>query len=240
MLYLAFILGLMGSLHCVGMCGAIVLVLPIKRNSNFITTFFQLFLYFFGKIIAYSTLGIAFGILGKGLFISHYQQEFSILVGVIMLVLGLLSVFHLHFNFLKNSFFFEFNKVKNLLGKQFQKRSFFTPFLIGFFNGFLPCGLVYTALFSALTNIQLTDIVIYMVFFGLGTIPLMVLLYFVKNLLTPTMRKYIQKAIPFTIAIIGILFIMRGLGLNIPLLSPANTSLMIQNSPECIVPMPMP
>lgn len=240
MLYLAFILGLMGSLHCVGMCGAIVLVLPIEQKSHFITKYFQLFLYFFGKIIAYITLGIVFGIVGKGLFISHYQQEFSILIGVVMLVMGLLSVFHLHFNFLKKTFFFEFHKVKILLGKQFQKRNFFTPFLIGFFNGFLPCGLVYTALFSALTNTQLTDIVLYMFFFGLGTIPLMLLIYFIKNLLTPTLRKYIQKLIPFTIALIGILFIMRGLGLNIPFLSPANNSLMIQNFPECIIPMPMP
>ncbi|MDO4764260.1 MAG: sulfite exporter TauE/SafE family protein, partial [Flavobacteriaceae bacterium] len=176
MLYLAFILGIMGSLHCVGMCGAIVLVLPIKQQTHFITKYIQLFLYFLGKIIAYVTLGIAFGILGKGLFISHYQQEFSIFIGVVMLVMGLMSVFHLHFHFLQKSFFFEFQQLKSILGKLFQKRNFFTPFFIGFFNGFLPCGLVYTALFSALTNIQLADIVLYMVFFGLGTIPLMLLL----------------------------------------------------------------
>ena len=61
-------MGLLGSFHCIGMCGPIALMIPVKQN-NFIIKTSQILFYFLGKTLTYSLLGVLFGVLGKGLFI---------------------------------------------------------------------------------------------------------------------------------------------------------------------------
>lgn len=229
-------LGLLGSFHCVGMCGPIALILPLHKNNVWLKAI-QIGLYFVGKTLTYGFLGCLFGFIGKGLFISEYQQNFSIFVGVIMVILGILSVFEIRFKGFQNTIFSGLTPLKSALGKQLHKKTFFTTLFIGFFNGFLPCGLVYTALFSALATANLSDTILYMVFFGIGTMPLMILVIYLGNFLGVSTRKYIQKIIPYAVILVGILFVFRGLGIGIPFISPTNNSLMIQENPECIVPL---
>ncbi len=234
MLWTALILGLAGSLHCVGMCGPIVLMLPVQRKSK-LESFLYILMYHSGRLLAYFTIGILFGLLGKGLFLSGFQQRLSILVGVIMIIIILIpSSLFKKYNFSK-PFYFIIAKIKSKLGFYIKNKSKISSFFIGFFNGYLPCGLVYMALLGAISMATPLWGGIYMVIFGLGTIPLLSILIFAGNFVNLSIRNKIQKAIPVLVVIMGLLFILRGLGLGIPYLSPSDAKLQISNtSANCV------
>ncbi|MDP3313562.1 sulfite exporter TauE/SafE family protein [Lutibacter sp.] len=234
MLWTALVLGLLGSFHCIGMCGPIAFVLPINRKSKPIAAF-QTFLYHFGRIVTYSFIGLLFGIIGKGLYLSGFQQRLSIVVGVLMIVL---IVFPLVFKTIKNPsrpLISIIGKVKSNLGYFLKKKSNSAIFFIGFFNGFLPCGLVYMAIIGSIAAGNYVDGALYMAMFGLGTVPMMTGAIFVGNFITIKVRQKIQKAIPILVIVIGLLFILRGLGLGIPYISPSDANLQLSNNPgHCV------
>src|SRR5213079_1898856 len=101
-------------------------------------------------------------------------------------------------------------KLKTILGSQFKKKSYRSLFTIGLLNGFLPCGMVYVALFGAIAMQSESLGVLYMILFGLGTIPMMSSVLYLQSLLSISVRNKIQKVIPYVAAVIGILFILRG------------------------------
>ena len=125
------------------------------------------------------------------------------------------------------------SKIKTKLGSQFKNKSYKSLFTIGLLNGFLPCGMVYVALFGAIAMQSAGFGVLYMVLFGLGTVPLMSSVVYLNSFLTIPIRNKIQKAIPYVAVVIGVLFILRGLGLGIPYVSPSNMSLFVQQDPNC-------
>ena len=125
------------------------------------------------------------------------------------------------------------SKVKSNLGKALKKKTADTFLTIGFLNGFLPCGLVYMAVFGSIATGSLLEGSLYMILFGLGTIPLMTTAIYLGKLLNQTIKQRIQKAIPVFVVIIGVLFILRGLGLGIPYLSPAPVIEMASSAMEC-------
>ncbi|RXP47082.1 sulfite exporter TauE/SafE family protein [Lutibacter sp. HS1-25] len=234
MLWTAFVLGLAGSFHCIGMCGPIAFVIPVNRSSKSVA-FFQIFLYHFARLLSYSIIGLLFGFIGKGLYLAGFQQRLSILMGAIMIALVLIpaSTFN-KFNFSKPLYKI-IGKVKQKLGSYLTKKSNKALFLIGFFNGFLPCGLVYMALIGSISTGNAIQGAFYMTLFGLGTVPMMTAAVLLGNFINLSIRAKIQKAIPVFIVIIGLLFILRGLGLGIPYISPSDAKLQISNNPtECI------
>jgi sulfite exporter TauE/SafE len=232
MLYTAFFFGLISSLHCIGMCGPIAMMLPVDRN-NPVKKATQIITYHLGRLTAYATIGFIFGLVGKGFFLAGIQQKLSIFIGVAMIVVILIpeKVFA-KYNFSKPVFKL-ISKVKTTLGAQFKNKTYKSLFTIGLLNGFLPCGMVYVALFGAIAMQSESLGVLYMILFGLGTVPLMSSVTYLNSFLTIPIRNKIQKAIPYVAVIIGILFIFRGLGLGIPYLSPSNMSLFVQEQPNC-------
>ena len=114
-----------------------------------------------------------------------------------------------------------------------KKKTLDTFITIGFLNGFLPCGLVYMALFAAIAGGNAINGSLYMAVFGLGTIPLMTTAIYFSHFLKGSARQKIQKAIPVFIIIIGVLFILRGLGLGIPYLSPAPVYDLVSGGVDC-------
>jgi sulfite exporter TauE/SafE len=232
MLYSAFFFGLISSLHCVGMCGPIAMMLPVDRNNQ-AKKVVQIMLYHIGRLTAYSLLGLFFGLLGKGLFLAGIQQQLSIFIGIMMIVFVVIpeKVFA-QYNFSK-PIYKVIAKVKTSLGSQFKNKSFKSLFIIGLLNGFLPCGLVYVALFGAIAMQSETLGVAYMFLYGLGTIPMMSAVVYISNVLSVPMRNKMQKVIPFVAIFIGMLFIIRGMGLGIPFISPGNISLFVQSTPNC-------
>ncbi|MDB4257581.1 sulfite exporter TauE/SafE family protein [Winogradskyella sp.] len=232
MLVSALILGLLGSLHCVGMCGPIAFMLPVDRTNSF-KKISQITTYHFGRLLAYSIIGLAFGLIGKSLYIFGMQQQLSIAIGIIMIILVLIPYKILGKYNLSRPLNKLISKVKSSLGKALKKKTTDTFLTIGFLNGFLPCGLVYMAVFGAVATGNLLEGSLYMVLFGLGTIPLMTTAIYLGKFLNSKVKQRIQKAIPVFIIIIGVLFILRGLGLGIPYLSPAPIVEMATSTLEC-------
>ncbi len=218
----AIILGLLGSFHCIGMCGPIAFMLPVDRTHK-VKQFFQITSYHLGRLFTYSLIGLLFGLLGKGFYFFGFQQQLSILVGVVMILVVLLPTTFQKFNFSKSINKWVM-KVKSSLGKELKKKGNDTFFTIGFLNGFLPCGLVYMAVFGALATTNMLSGSLYMFLFGLGTIPLMTAVVYVGNFANGLVRKRIQQVIPYVVVFIGVLFILRGLGLGIPYISPLPTT----------------
>ncbi|WP_374543235.1 sulfite exporter TauE/SafE family protein [Flavobacterium sp.] len=232
MLYSALIFGLISSLHCVGMCGPIAMMIPLERNNS-AKKVIQIMTYQIGRLSAYAALGLVFGLLGRGFFMAGLQQQLSIFVGVMMILLAVVPENKLaQYNFSKPVYHL-ISKVKQQLGKQLKDKSLKSLYLIGLFNGFLPCGMVYAALFGAIAMSNLSLSIAYMALFGLGTIPLMVTVQHLVQFSQLKFKSQIQKMIPVIMVVIGILFIVRGLGLDIPYLSPSLLDLHVQAEANC-------
>ncbi|WP_025743253.1 sulfite exporter TauE/SafE family protein [Aquimarina pacifica] len=232
MLLSGFILGILGSFHCIGMCGPIAFLLPLDK-TNQTTKFFQILLYHSGRLFAYGLIGLFFGLIGKSLNLLGIQQALSIGIGVTMILLVVLP----HKTITKYNFVTPItrlvSKVKSSLGQALNKKTPDTFLIIGFLNGFLPCGLVYMAVLGAIVTEALLMSSFYMVFFGLGTLPLMTTVVYIGDFLTQKTRQSIQRIIPICIVLIGLLFIIRGLGLGIPYISPKPTTEIVSANFEC-------
>lgn len=230
-------LGLMGSFHCIGMCGPIALALPLNNESWF-NRFSGAFLYNIGRTITYGVLGVLFGLIGAGLSFAGFQKWVSITMGILMIASVLFPGISRNLNTETSSFSF-MRKLRFQIGRLFQKRSNSSLFLIGLLNGLLPCGLVYMALAGALATADLFLSVVFMIMFGLGTIPMLFAVSILGNIATSRLRKIINKLIPVVVIIIGIIFILRGLSLGIPYISPSNDKLELNqdttNSEHCQV-----
>ena len=232
MLYSAFIFGLISSFHCVGMCGPIAMMLPVDRNNE-AKKVTQIITYHIGKLTAYGILGLIFGLLGRSFYLAGLQQQLSIIVGVLIIVVALVpEKIFAKYNFSKPVYKI-ISKVKSSLGQQFKNKSYKSLFTIGLLNGFLPCGMVYVAIFGAIAMQSVSLGVLYMLLFGIGTIPMLTAVIYISNVLSFSFRGTLQKIIPVVAVVIGMLFIIRGLGLDIPYLSPSNMSLFVQSEANC-------
>lgn len=211
-------LGLISSFHCVGMCGPIAFSLPLhylpphKKLTGIL-------LYNFGRAGVYALLGLFFGFIGRQIFLGGFQQWFSIILGVLILLVLIQSLFRkafLHFNFLQKAN----NQLQLFIGRYIQKKQLYGIFLIGAANGLLPCGMVYFAIAGALATGSVLNGVSFMVAFGLGTMPFMILLSYFGFVISISARNTVKRIIPYFIATMGILLILRGMNLGIPYISP--------------------
>lgn len=232
MLWSAFILGLLGSFHCIGMCGPIAFILPVDR-SNSLKKVIQVFTYHFGRLLAYSLIGLFFGLIGRSLYIFGIQQQLSIVIGILMIVAVLFPSQTVNKYKVFQPIYVLVSKVKSALGKTLKKKTTDTFLTIGFLNGFLPCGLVYMAVFASLAMQQAVMGSLYMILFGLGTIPMMTVAIYLGKFLNTKVKQNIQKAIPVAVVLIGLLFVLRGLGLGIPFISPAPIVQSVSNTMNC-------
>jgi sulfite exporter TauE/SafE len=234
LIYAALIFGLLTGFHCIGMCGPIAIALPLNDHS-WPHKIFGSLTYNFGRTVTYTLMGALFGLLGQGLVIAGFQQWLSITIGGAMI----LSVFFpLLFNSLaaKSPLYPLVNKLKHRLGLLFGKKSYPSLLLIGLLNGLLPCGPVYAAIGLSLASGNVVSGAAYMALFGLGTIPIMMTLSLVGNFFTVKVRSKIRKFVPVFIVIMGLWFVMKGLGLGLHLISPPDNKLQVpteQSSGGC-------
>lgn len=231
MLYTAFLFGLLSSFHCVGMCGPIAMMLPVSHN-NPPRKALQVAIYHIGRLSSYTFLGLLFGIFGRGLYLAGFQQNLSIFIGIAILLVIIIPERLIASWTFAQPIYMLLGRAKAKLGQQFKKSSFGSLFTIGILNGLIPCGMVYVAIFGAIGMQNEVYGMLYMLLFGLGTIPLMTAVVYLKAFISISMRNKINKMIPYVAAIVGILFILRGLGLGIPYVSPSNMSLFV-SSAEC-------
>jgi sulfite exporter TauE/SafE len=215
----AISLGLLGSFHCIGMCGPIALALPVHQLST-LKKYFGILLYNLGRITTYTFLGVVFGLLGQSFFLGGFQQILSITIGVLLLISVLISQTK-WFSTPGLSFIYNgINKVKISLANLFNKRGLHFLFLIGLLNGLLPCGLVYLGIAGAIATGNYIAGAQFMFYFGVGTVPVMYAVAFLGQFITLKYRNHIRHSMPYVVSIMAILLIVRGLNLGIPYLSP--------------------
>ena len=224
-LYIAALMtGLVGSLHCIGMCGPIAVALPLGNKSWF-HKFFGSIIYNTGRVATYALLGVIFGLLGQGIEMAGLQQWASIGLGIVLILSVLFPVlFKGRVNI--DRFFFGFaGKLIGRFRKLFSISSYPSLLVIGLLNGLLPCGLVYVAIAGAINTNDIVNGAIYMIIFGVGTIPIMASIPVVGNLIGTNIRKRFKGVVSAFIIILGIIFILRGLSLGIPYISPPSKML---------------
>ena len=219
MIWAGFIFGIAGSFHCVGMCGPIAMALPFGGSSGW-RYFAGRLLYNGGRILTYAALGALAGAFGKSLQMAGLQQTISIISGVLILLLLVMpaTLKGRAGSLLGTERFMLW--LRKQLGYYFQKNSFGCLFMIGLMNGLLPCGFVYIALAGAFSVPGIGGAMLYMALFGMGTFPLMFLVSLSGKLISLKVRAGFNKAVPYIGMCLAILFIVRGLGLGIPYLSP--------------------
>lgn len=219
MLWSAFLIGLFGSFHCIGMCGPIALALPVQKNSR-LNLIVGRILYNIGRAITYAAIGLLFGLVGQSLSLAGLQQSVSIIAGVLILLMVLLpSKVSQKLYLLKPAYGFT-NFLKRKFGTLLKRKSVTSTFLIGLLNGFLPCGLVYIAVAGAIASGSYFDGAVYMFVFGIGTLPIMLAVSLAGNFISLNVRKRINKLIPTFMIVLAFLFILRGMNLGIPYVSP--------------------
>lgn len=216
MFWLAFITGIVGSLHCVGMCGPIMLILPTSPDK--FTDFFNKFIYQIGRISAYALLGVFIGIIGGELVLAGLQQYLSIITGIILLMLALGYVIPNNFQLPLISKWKSWISI-TFSSKLNSNKTINFP-ILGFLNGLLPCGLVYVALVTALNVDFYYHGAFYMAFFGLGTLPVMLGLAIFKGYFQSRLKGSFSKIYPAFTFLIACLLVLRGLNLGIPYISP--------------------
>ena len=216
-----FLFGFLGSLHCIGMCGPIALALPTSPVSNWSLINGRV-LYNFGRVFTYAMLGLLFGLIGSRLYMYGFQQIVTIALGSVI-ILWVIIPSKLKNKIRSISGFNSFTtRLKNVFMPLFRKRTNLSMFFIGVLNGFLPCGFVYIAIAGALAVSSTSPVngMLFMALFGLGTVPAMLGTSIAGNLLSFNIKRKFSKIAPIFAVILAVIFILRGLNLGIPFISP--------------------
>jgi sulfite exporter TauE/SafE len=214
---LAFLMGLLGSLHCAVMCGPLMLSLPLQKTS-YLKSAFQLLLYQFGRVLIYTLMGVLVGWIGSSFTIFANQQTLSLIIGIVLIIFVILQFSGWYSKSIGNLQYRIVAPISKLMGKLFGLPLW--GFFAGLLNGLIPCGMVYLALATALNSASLTGGATFMFLFGLGTTPLMLMISLGGIYLKSYIKFDTRRLIPYFMLFIGVLFIMRSADLGIPFLSP--------------------
>lgn len=223
------VLGLAGSLHCVGMCGPLVLMMPSGWLGSVV--------YHLGRTFTYVLMGLLAGLMFQVVDIRAFQSEFSIGVGLVFLVMWVYQRWGWRIERLvggsgKGSAvdLGESQSLGFLSGLRARVLTLYASAMkggdlrwravAGFANGLLPCGLVYGALMAAVGQGTTGGSMFLMMGFGLGSMPSLFVLGLVGSRIGSRVRKYWSKLLPWWLLLMGIWFVLRGLNLGIPYLSP--------------------
>ncbi len=214
-----FAFGFLGSLHCIGMCGPIVLALPVGTQRMFRYTVGRL-LYNLGRVVTYSIMGGVLGLVGAGLSFAFLQQNVSIIAGATILLAMVVRRFS---RVALPSPLSPAHLLLRLQGKiaSLLRESALPPlFFLGVLNGVLPCGFVYLAITTAAVTADVFQGMLFMTGFGIGTMPAMVGFSFFPRLVSRGLRAKISRILPAFTILVGVLLIVRGMNLGIPFISP--------------------
>ncbi len=214
-LTMALLMGFTGSLHCAGMCGPIVWIMPFQAFSG-LKKAAALALYHGGRISVYALLAVTLHSF-KNLFDPKVQQYISIALGISLLVVGILTFIPNHYTKLKLPWA---GMVQKQLGNIIGRPGLSTLLFTGILNGLLPCGLVYMALSASLVATTPFASATMMYAFGIGTLPMLISITVLKTKLTFLRTANIRKMVPVVVFTFGCLFVLRGMNLGIPYLSP--------------------
>lgn len=220
-----FVIGLLTSIHCVGMCGGIMLSQSIvKEESTRLEAIKPTVLYNLGRVLSYTVLGGAVGALGSLFSLSLFSKAIiQIVAALFMIIMGSNLA---GFNLFKRFY------IKLPWNSCSLKRKFSSPFLVGILNGFIPCGPLQTMQIYALSTGSAFKGALSMFIFSLGTVPLMVTFGTLSGLLSKKYTKNLLRYSGILIIFLGLIMGNRGfalMGLNNPLQLVSSSKLLSNN-----------
>ncbi len=210
----AFSMGLLGNLHCLGMCGPIVVVLHGNRPLS------SRLSYQAGRISMYSAIGLLIGLSGGAFRLATSQEIISIIAGSLMLFMLAIPSKTMAALPIIGALGKVFMKLQQKTSIFWKERSLKGDFALGAINGILPCGFLYAAFLGSLNAEYPIGSALWMTLFGIGTIPSMLFAGSMASIKHEGWNKLFKKLLPIGTACIAILFILRGLALGIPMISP--------------------
>lgn len=212
---MAFLMGFTGSLHCAGMCGPIIWIMPFQVFSG-LQKMLAIALYHIGRISVYALMAVMLHSF-KELFNPRVQQYVSVFSGVLLLIAGIITFVPGH----RVKFKLPWSEpVKKMLGKVIGNPGLGAIGAAGVLNGLLPCGLVYMALSATMAMPNAAGAAMLMYVFGVGTMPMLVGITLLKSRMNFVKGVNIKRFAPVIVFSFGLLFVLRGLNLGIPYLSP--------------------
>lgn len=214
MLINGLIFGLISTLHCAGMCGPLALYVPgqVRGNKLVFATLYQI-----GRIGVYVAIGSVVFAIGMSFSMFRAQQLLSVIIGGLMVLFAIWSIFKLPY---PAKFRIPYEIVLNRINGLLRSGKKGSALIMGMVNGFLPCGAIYIAALYCTSFTEYSDAVIYMVLFGIGTMPVFVAAWFLmssKFSFKVNRLRFLYKLLPL---IVGALMVLRGANLGIPYLSP--------------------
>ncbi len=215
-----FVYGILGSMHCIGMCGPLILTIPFQSLQSKTKKAFAYILYGGGKTLSYMMLGLLFGIIGSEAQQLDMQRYVSIIAGLLLLLTAIIPIISRSANY-KPAIVTQFNQwVTQKIARQFKNQRLYSYGFIGFLNGLLPCGFIYGAVAIAVSMGNTFHSVAFMLFFGVATMLSLTVFSLVFQILPMKARMNLRKLFPYLIIITAILLILRGLQIGIPVISP--------------------
>lgn len=204
-LFSAVALGFFSGGHCLGMCGPLVLALPVSEGSRLLSVIYRV-AYNAGRVSTYAALGAAAGLAGAALSLKGMQAKISYVAGGLLIVFSLFQLFR----------FFHagvFGAMHARLQRMFAGTQGFPGtvrfFVLGGINGFLPCGMVTVALAASLAANGIGGGAAYMLFFGLGTFPVMLAASLFGIYLNPALKRVLAVVGPLYGIALGFLLVLR-------------------------------
>ncbi len=208
----AFLVGFLGSLHCVGMCGGLVTTLAMSQKR---TWWSGLISYQLGRILTYTFLGLLAGMMGMVItqvtWFADVQRGLTLFAGSLMILFGFTLA-----GWLPDPLVKMMSQLSRMIGLSkwihaaTNSRMPMSWFMVGLFNGLLPCGLVYAGLALSLTSGSIGLSAAMMLSFGLGTVPAMMFVPVVLKSASPKARGWVLKVAAILLILMGAFTMIRG------------------------------
>lgn len=220
--FVLFLVGMLTSIHCIGMCGGIMLSQSISKDDGIKNKFESILpsiLYNAGRIVSYTILGGVVGALGSVISFSlNFKAGLQIFAAIFMVIMGA--------NMAGFSLFRKINLRLPWSACSIKKRTN-SPFIVGLLNGFMPCGPLQTMQLYALGTGSALKGALSMLVFAVGTVPLMLTFGAISGLLSKGYTKKLLKFSGILVIVLGIIMGNRGLalaGINLPSINSIGTT----------------
>lgn len=212
MWFTAILLGAAGSLHCLGMCSPLAMAVTSIRQPFFVNRL----LYNLGRIFTYGVLGMIMSGFGSLFSLSGFQSILSVLMGVVLIFLGIAGVSSVRVSCITKAMTKMTTKLKNLFSFFLKKKTRGAITLMGMLNGLLPCGLTYLALSYCVTLPSVSTGFLFMIIFGLGTLPVMLGVTSFLQILVSRFPISFKKLTTHAMIALGVLLIVRAVYIHAP------------------------
>ena len=191
-----FLIGLLGGTHCIGMCGGIVSALTVQLPGESRRDWPLHLGYNLGRIASYTAAGAAMGALGTvGMLFNNVlpvQMTLYVVANLMLIALGLyLTGFTRFLTPIERLGHRLWSRIQPLTRRFLPARSVSQALPLGMLWGFLPCGLVYSVLATALVTGTASRGAMLMLAFGLGTLPNLLL----AGMLLKRLRDYTRNKV---------------------------------------------